>query len=130
MILNYVLVVTGPIYGKQSSLSAYRFAKALMEKNHRLERVFFYQEGVSNASSLTLPASDEFDLAAAWKKLSQERGIALEICVAAALRRGLVNAAEAKQHGLLGFNMSGNFDLVGLGGLSESLINADRIVQF
>lgn len=130
MILNYVLVVTGPVYGSQSSLSAYRFAKALIEKNHTLSRVFFYQEGVSNASSLTLPANDEFDLANAWKDLSKEHGVSLEICVAAALRRGLINASEAKLHGLSAFNMAENFDLSGLGSLSESLINADRIIQF
>ena len=66
MSLNYVLVVSAPVYGRQASLSAYRFAQAVIEKGHTLTRVFFYQDGVSNASSLTVPANDEFDLVAAW----------------------------------------------------------------
>ncbi len=130
MSLTYVLLVTGPIYGAQSSLCAYRFAKALIERKHTLERVFFYQEGVSNASALTLPANDEFDLAKAWKGLSQEYNVPLETCVAAAFRRGLINANEAKLHALPASNMAAEFDLIGLGSLGEALLNADRIIQF
>ncbi len=130
MNLTYVLVVTGPIYGTQSSLCAYRFAKALIEKEHTLERVFFYQEGVSNASGLTLPANDEFDLSKAWKGLSQEHNVPLETCVAAAFRRGLINVNEAKLHALPASNMAAEFELIGLGSLAEALLNADRIIQF
>ena len=130
MTLNYVIVVSGPVYGCQSSLTAYRFAKALLAKGHALSRVFFYQDGVSNASSLTVPANDEFDLVAAWQTLATENQTELETCVAAALRRGLVSDEEAKQHQLPSSNMAEGFSQAGLGALSEALLTADRVVQF
>ncbi|WP_281545045.1 sulfurtransferase complex subunit TusD [Grimontia sp. SpTr1] len=130
MSLSYVLVVNGPVYGRQSSLTAYRFAKVLIEKGHTLTRVFFYQDGVSNASSLTVPANDEFDLVAAWQSLSKESGVELETCVAAALRRGQVSEEEAKQHALTSSNMADSFSQAGLGALSEALLTADRVIQF
>ncbi|XKY37906.1 sulfurtransferase complex subunit TusD [Enterovibrio sp. 27052020O] len=128
--LNYVIVVSGPVYGYQSSLTAYRFAKALLAKGHTLSRVFFYQDGVSNASSLTVPANDEFDLVAAWQTLATENQTELETCVAAALRRGVVSDEEAKQHQLPSSNMAEGFSQAGLGALSEALLTADRVVQF
>ncbi|MBV7300978.1 sulfurtransferase complex subunit TusD [Enterovibrio paralichthyis] len=130
MSLSYVLVVSGPVYGRQSSLTAYRFAKALLEKGHTLTRVFFYQDGVSNASSLTVPANDEFDLAKAWQALATESCAELETCVAAALRRGQLSEEEAKQHGFTSSNMASGFTQAGLGSLSEALLTADRVIQF
>ncbi|MDF2185088.1 sulfurtransferase complex subunit TusD [Grimontia hollisae] len=130
MSLTYVLVVNGPVYGRQSSRTAYRFARALIGKGHTLTRVFFYQDGVSNASSLTVPANDEFDLVAAWQSLAHEHGVELETCVAAALRRGLVSEDEASQHGLPSSNMAEGFSQAGLGALSEALLTADRVIQF
>ena len=65
MSLSYVVVVNGAVYGAQSALTAYRFANALVAKGHRLEQVFFYQDGVLNASNFVAPANDEFDLVAA-----------------------------------------------------------------
>lgn len=130
MSLTYVLVVNGPVYGRQSSRTAYRFARALIGKGHTLTRVFFYQDGVSNASSLTVPANDEFDLVAAWQSLAHEHGVELETCVAAALRRGQVSEDEASQHGLQSSNMAEGFSQAGLGALSEALLTADRVIQF
>lgn len=54
-------------------------------------RAFFYREGVLNANQLTAPASDEFDLVRGWQSLHDEHGVALHICVAAALRRGVTD---------------------------------------
>lgn len=130
MKLNYVLIVNAPVYGAQSSLSAYRFACALIEKKHKLIRVFFYQDGVSNASSLTVPANDEFDLVSAWQVLAKEHGVALETCVAAALRRGQISGEEQKLHALPASNMAASFTQTGLGVLAESLLRADRVIQF
>ncbi|WP_239670765.1 sulfurtransferase complex subunit TusD [Vibrio variabilis] len=65
--LTYSLVVNGSVYGSQSARNAYQFANALIAKGHKLVSVFFYQDGVHNASRLTVPANDEFDLVAAWQ---------------------------------------------------------------
>lgn len=40
MSLNYVLVVSAPVYGRQASLSAYRFAQAVIEQGHADACVF------------------------------------------------------------------------------------------
>ncbi|PSW04832.1 sulfurtransferase complex subunit TusD [Photobacterium lipolyticum] len=130
MILNYVLVVDGPAYGRQSARSAYQFAQAVVEQGHRLSRIFFYQDGVHNGSALTAPASDEFDLVAAWQQLSIAHNIELQTCVAAALRRGIVGEQEAEQNQLPGNNLATGFEQAGLGGLAEALLTADRVIQF
>ena len=92
--LNYTLLVNGPVYGSQSARSAYQFAVALLKQGHKLHSVFFYQDGVSNGSGITVPANDEFDLASAWQKLAGEHNVSLETCVAAALRRGVISTEE------------------------------------
>lgn len=128
--LTYMLVVNGSVYGSQSARSAYQFAIALIEKGHRLTSVFFYQDGVHNASRLTVPANDEFDLVAAWQALALNHNISLDTCVAASLRRGVVSPVESTQHQLNGDNLAEGFQLAGLGSLAEALLTQDRVVQF
>lgn len=128
--LSYTLLVNGPVYGSQSARSAYQFAVALIKQGHKLHSVFFYQDGVSNGSALTVPANDEFDLALAWKKLADEHDVSLETCVAAALRRGVISPEESEQHKLSASNLASGFTQAGLGSLSEALLTQDRVVQF
>lgn len=128
--LTYTLVVSGSVYGSQSARNAYQFAKALIAQGHSLVSVFFYQDGVSNGSALTVPANDEFDLVSAWQLLSQQHDVRLESCVAAALRRGIVSEEEATQHGLSQSNLAEGFEQAGLGSLAEAMLVQDRVVQF
>ncbi|SFO43843.1 tRNA 2-thiouridine synthesizing protein D [Candidatus Pantoea varia] len=128
--MRYTLMVTGPAYGTQQATSAYLFARALLTAGHQLESVFFYREGVLNANQLTAPASDEFDLVRAWQALHQEQGVALNICVAAALRRGVSDAQEAARLQLAGSNLQPGFTLSGLGALAEAALSCERMVQF
>lgn len=130
MPLSYTLLVNGAVYGSQSSFSALNFAKALIEEGHILHKVFFYQDGVSNGNRLVIPANDELNLSLAWQKLAQENHIALETCVAAALRRGVIGKQEAKLHELDGENLADGFEQSGLGSLAESLLVDERVVQF
>ena len=128
--MRYALLVTGPAYGTQQASSALQFARALLEEGHELISIFFYREGVYNANQLTAPASDEFDLVRAWQSLHQQYHVALHICVAAALRRGVTDEAEARRLGLAGFNLQPGFSLSGLGALAEAALTCDRMVQF
>ena len=128
--MRYALLVTGPAYGTQQASSALQFARALLEEGHELISIFFYREGVYNANQLTAPASDEFDLVRAWQSLHQQYRVALHICVAAALRRGVTDEAEAHRLGLPGFNLQPGFSLSGLGALAEAALTCDRVVQF
>ncbi|MFP2470500.1 sulfurtransferase complex subunit TusD [Pseudescherichia vulneris] len=128
--MRFALMVTGPAYGTQQSSSAWQFANAVLAEGHEIASVFFYREGVYNANQLTAPASDEFDLVRAWQSLHEQHGVALHICVAAALRRGVTDETEAKQLGLTGCNLQPGFMLSGLGALAEASLTCDRMVQF
>ncbi|KOO05591.1 sulfurtransferase complex subunit TusD [Vibrio hepatarius] len=128
--LTYSLVVNGSVYGSQSARSAYQFAKAVIEQGHTLVSVFFYQDGVTNGTALSVPANDEFDLSKAWQELAQQHQVRLETCVAAALRRGIVSEDEASQHGLAQSNLADGFTQAGLGSLAEAMLSQDRVVQF
>ncbi|HDL7503344.1 TPA: sulfurtransferase complex subunit TusD [Yersinia enterocolitica] len=128
--VKYRLMVTGPAYGTQQASSAYQFAQALINSGHHLVSVFFYREGVLNANQLTAPANDEFDLVRAWQQLANEHTVTLNVCVAAALRRGVTDQHEAEQLNLAAANLQPGFTLSGLGALAEAALTCDRMVQF
>ena len=113
-----ILVNEGP-YNHQAADTAYQFAKAAIDKGHEIHRVFFYHDGVNNASKLTEPPQDDRNIVNRWSKLAEEHGVDLVVCVAAAQRRGITD-------GVLG----DNFRISGLGQLVDSGIKADRLVTF
>jgi len=113
-----IMVNEGP-YQHEASDSAYLFAKAALEKGHKIHRVFFYHDGVNNANKLTEPPQDDRHIVNRWSELAKEHGIDLVVCVAAALRRGVKDELLAP-----GFRISG------LGQVVESGIQSDRLVVF
>ncbi len=113
-----LMISEGP-YTHQASDSAYQFAVAALAKGHEIQRVFFYHDGVNNATKLTEPPQDDRHIVNRWSKLGAEHNIDLVVCVAAALRRGIREDNLAK-----GFRISG------LGQLVESGMQADRLVVF
>ncbi|MBU9813541.1 sulfurtransferase complex subunit TusD [Rahnella sp. C60] len=130
MKLRYCLLVTGPAYGTQQASAAYQFALALISSGHHLDSVFFYREGVLNGNLLSAPASDEFDLVRAWQRMAADYQVALNVCVAAALRRGVIDETEAHNQGHGQTNLQPGFTLTGLGSLAEASLTCDRLVQF
>lgn len=128
--LSYCLLVTGPAYGAQRAGSALLFAQHLLAAGHRIQCVFFYREGVSNANGLTSPANDETDMVRRWQRLAAQGQFTLSVCVAAALRRGVTDEAQAQSQALAGANIAGGFTLSGLGTLAEAMITCDRVIQF
>lgn len=130
MKLRYCLLVTGPAYGTQQASAAYQFALALLAAGHPLDSIFFYREGVLNGNQLSAPASDEFDLVRAWQRLAVDNQVALNVCVAAALRRGVIDGDEARNQGGEFANLQSGFALTGLGSLAEASLTCDRLVQF
>ncbi len=130
MSLNYCLLVSGPAYGTQQSGSALQFARALLAAGHRIITVFFYQDGVLNANRYTSPAGDEVNLVCAWQRFGREHAVPLQVCIAAALRRGIVDELEAGQLHLPGHSLQPGFILSGLGSLAEAVAQCDRFIQF
>ena len=128
--MRYALLVQGAPYSSQASHSALRFASALLARGHRLECVFFYHEGVYNAARLAAPTQDEPHLHDAWCALNAEHGTQLQVCIAAALRRGMLDEREASRHGKRGHSVEPPFELTGLGQLIDLGQNVDRLVTF
>ncbi|PPL17055.1 sulfurtransferase TusD [Oceanisphaera arctica] len=128
--MHFALLVTGPCYGTQSAADAFRFARAVLQQGHVISQIFFYQEGVYNASQLVQPAGDETHLQQAWVNLAVANGLTLDVCVAAALRRGVSDKCSAARAGLEQWNLAAPFRLSGLGSLAQAALSADRVVQF
>ena len=124
-----VMVNEGP-YQHQSADSAYQFTKAALDKGHEITRVFFYHDGVNNGTRYGVPPQDDRNITQLWSVLSKEHNLDLVVCVAAAQRRGILDADEAKRHGKSGDNIADGFRISGLGQLIEAGIQADRLVVF
>ena len=124
-----ILVNEGP-YQHQASDSAYLFAKAAIAKGHEVFRVFFYHDGVNNASRLTVPPADDRHIVNRWSALGQEHNIDMVVCIAAAQRRGMMDDNEAKRQGKDASNIAPAFRISGLGQLVEAGIQCDRLVTF
>ncbi len=124
-----ILVNEGP-YTHQASDTAYHFTKAALEKGHEIVRVFFYHDGVNNGTRLATPPQDDRHITNRWSELAEKHGLDMVVCVAAAQRRGIVDADEAKRHGKDAHNIAPGFRISGLGQLIEAGILADRLVAF
>lgn len=124
-----ILVNAGP-YTHQASDSAYNFTKSALENGHDIYRVFFYHDGVNNGTRYAVPPQDDRNVGQRWSDLAAEHQLDLVICIAAAQRRGLLDANEAKRHGKDGDNIAPGFRISGLGQLVEAGIQADRLVTF
>ncbi len=124
-----ILVNEGP-YTHQASDTAFNFAKAVLAQGHEIFRVFFYHDGVNNATRLTTPPQDDRNIVDRWSKLAQGNELDMVVCVAAAQRRGIVDDGEMKRNGKDATNLAPGFRISGLGQLVEAGIQADRIVVF
>lgn len=124
-----ILVNEGP-YQHQASDTAYHFACAVLRGGHELVRVFFYHDGVNNATRLACPPQDERNVVERWRALAESHDLDLVVCVAAAQRRGILDANEARRQGKESHNLADHFRISGLGQLIEAGILADRFLVF
>ncbi len=128
--MKFSVLVLGAPFNHQASYSAYRFCQALLESEHTLHRVFFYQDGVHNSSALATPPQDEKNLYQAWQTLQKQYDLDLVSCIAAAARRGIVNKSEAERHNVDHHNLAKGFELSGLGQMVEAINQSDRVITF
>ncbi|HFE31750.1 MAG TPA: sulfurtransferase complex subunit TusD [Gammaproteobacteria bacterium] len=124
-----VLVSEGP-YTHEAADSAYNFTKAALEKGHEIYRIFFYHDGVNNGTRLTTPPQDDRNIVNRWSELAQAHELDLVLCVAAAQRRGIADADEAKRNGKDADNIAPGFRISGLGQLIDAGIESDRLITF
>lgn len=113
-----------------SSRRALRFAQAALAGGHEIVRLFFYQDGVHSASSNVVTAQDELSVTGEWRDFVREQQLDGVVCIAAALRRGVLNDEEAQRYGRVAANLDAPWELSGLGQLHEATQMADRLVCF
>ncbi len=128
--MRYAILLLGAPYSHQAAHSALRFTRALVERGHVVAGVFFYHDGVQNAARLAAPPQDEPHLVDGWAALHAEHGVPLQVCIAAALRRGLLDEREASRHGKSGHSVAPPFELTGVGQLVDLGLRCDRLVTF
>ncbi|RMA81076.1 sulfurtransferase complex subunit TusD [Umboniibacter marinipuniceus] len=110
--------------------NALSFAQAVLDSGHTLESVFFWGEGTSTALKTSVSPRDEHDAATLWRDIAALGGTDLNVCIASATRRGILNKSEAKRHDLPDATVASGFNIVGLGALIEAELSADRVVRF
>ena len=124
-----ICINEGP-YNHQASDSAYQFTKAALEKGHEIFRVFFYHDGVNNATRFAIPPQDDRNITVQWTELAEKHDLDLVVCVAAAQRRGIIDEGEQQRNGKDANNIAPKFRISGLGQLIEAGIQSDRLVTF
>ncbi len=128
--MKFAIVVYGAPYSDQASRSAYLFARAVLDEGHEIYRVFFYHDGVYTANRLTVAPQDEADILKDWSGLGSEQGLDLVVCVASALRRGMLDETEARRYERDGVSVDSNFTISGLGQLIDAALSADKVMTF
>lgn len=128
--MRFALLVQGDPAQSPSAISALRFAEAVVVSEHTLVGVFFQGDGVQVGQRFRRPPRDESDLQARWAKVSEYCALPLQLCVASALRRGLVDEQEAKRAGLAAATLTLPFELAGLATFLSHMQTADRVLTF
>ena len=128
--MKFAIQVNEGPYQHQASDSAYQFTRAALEKGHQVVRVFFFHDGVNNATRLASPPQDDRNGGRRWTELAERYDLDLVVCVAAAQRRGIVDEGEADRHGQGATTLAPRFGVSGLGQLIEAAIESDRLVVF
>lgn len=113
-----------------SSRRALRFAEAALAGGHEIVRLFFYQDGVHSASSNIVAPQDEQDLAQQWAAFVSHHQLDGVVCIAAALRRGVLSEDEASRYQRPAANLNAPWELSGLGQLHDAIQSADRLICF
>lgn len=106
------------------------FAKAALASGHEIYRLFFYGDGVHSSTGLQVAPQDEPDLAQEWAELVKAHQLDAVVCIAAALKRGILNTAEAQRYSKRAANLNDAFELAGLGQLVEAVARSDRVLTF
>lgn len=126
----FSLLVHGSPYTNQATHTSYRFCKATYSSGHKIKSVFFYSDAVYVASGLITPPQDEANISDLWLQLASANNFQLIICIGAALRRGILDSAEAKRYNKDVANINKGFVIAGLGQLIEATFESDRLITF
>jgi len=85
---------------------------------------------VHSASANVVAPQDEQDIAAQWRAFIDSHQLDAVVCIAAALRRGVLDETEASRYQRPAVNLPKPWELSGLGQLHEAAQQADRLICF
>jgi len=122
--MKFALVITTKPTDPKT-ITSLNIAHSIVEQQHELLGVFFYQEGVLNASKYLCVPNDEFQTPLKWQEFSQKTGITLHLCSTAAEKHGLIEETELEDFE----HISPAFQISGLGQLVELTTSAERVIQ-
>ena len=128
--MKFAILINGAPWSSQAALSALKFAESVLAEGHDIQRLFFFQDGVHNASAYAVTPQDEIDIPKRWQALINSHNLDAVVCAASALKHGLLDAGEASRYEKNGHNLLPGFDISGLGQLVDTLGEADRVVSF
>ncbi len=128
--MKFSIVVYAAPASSEAAGSAYQFTRTLLNEGHEIYRLFFFSDGVYNANRLSVAAQDEVNLPAEWDKLISNYELDSVVCVSSAIKRGILDTAEAQRYELDGNTLFESSEIAGLGQLVDAALQSDRLVQF
>lgn len=128
--MKFSIIVSAAPYASQAPSTALNVAREILAQGHTLQRLFFFEDGVHNASRLVVSPQDETDLPAEWAALIGTHGLDAVVCVASALKRGVLDEREARRHERGAGNLMDCFSVGGLGQWLEACQASDRVLTF
>ncbi len=130
MAKDFCLLVSASPLKTQAHLTAIRFVETLNTLKIRVRSIFFYQDAVLVANIHSIPPSDEPQIRDRWIKLAEEGAFELQTCVAASLRRGILDQRLAEEYEQAA-SANGQFVMTGLGQLAAAMSDKQvKLIHF
>ncbi|PCJ26069.1 MAG: sulfurtransferase complex subunit TusD [SAR86 cluster bacterium] len=128
--MKFSIVIYAAPYSSEAAATALRFSQAALKNGHEVYRLFFFGDGVHNASRLTVVSQDEKNIQQQWQQLIDEHKLDCVVCVSSAIKRGIVDKTESTRYEMNAVSAHENFEVAGLGQLIDATLNSDRVVNF
>ena len=127
---SIAIMILGNATASGSAQNALVFAKAALAQGKKIERLFFYHEAVTMGSTLAVCNQDEQHLSAEWQGFIREHGLDGVVCIASALKRGVVDSTESRRYEKATYNLAEGMELSGLGQWVDAVNSADKYIVF
>ena len=128
--MKYALLVMSSPFSGQGAMTAAHFARCVLARGHSISRVFFLDAGTNNGAAAAVFPQDEKNWLQPWVELAEQHDVELILCIASALRYGMLDGTEASRHEKTSATIHPAFTVSGLGQLVDATAGADRLVTF
>ena len=125
--LRYTIILTQSPALSESHFTAQRLISEIISQGDKIDRVFFYQDAAFVGLKNQIPGQGLQASFQGWIDLQHEQNFPLQICIANALRRGVVDKTESERYQGLETLHTG-FQLSGLREIADASRSSDRII--